>query len=1104
MPNTYPKRLIEVDLPIKRISAHARREKSIRHGHISTLHIWWARRPLAACRAVICAALWPDPADEACPHHFWDVAYGQMQEWTTHERQQLLSAESRKRFEAVRKKPELLEDKVQLRSALLDFIADFANWDNSTVKEYLDTSRALTQAAHEALGGAPGTRPLVVDPFAGGGSIPLEALRVGADAFASDLNPVPVLLNKVVLEYIPKYGQRLADEVRKWGEWIKREAEQELAEFYPPDLLCPDEMKGKGCRLLSIEGGSVGTVFYDDMEVGLAAIAAKANVRYYYQPHRGPVSGGGLLAAAADASLEFKAEDPELGQKLSRQGFKPVPKATPIAYLWARTIQCEGPGCGAEVPLVRSLWLAKKANRSVALQLVPNQKAKRVDFKIIIKQRGGWVNQDDHKEKIEDPKFDGTVKRGSATCACCGYTTPVARIREQLKSRFGGANDARLMCIVVLRPNEPGRSYRVGTQQDLKLVSKAASELEKRLRAHEGELSLIPTEPLPPQGSLGFRVQPYGMTEWNHLFTNRQLLSVTTVAALVQRAGALADKSLGSAVQTCLALAVSRLADRTCTLCTWRPQADQEKVEHVFTRQALPMTWDFAEGIFLSERTAGWNDAYEPPARLIESFSELRLHEGNATASSAASHPLPDDAASLFATDPPYYDAVPYSDLADFFFVWLKRSLPSTDASAFKSVVTPKEGECIVDEPRGKDRAYFEATMKQAMAEGRRVLAPSGMGIVVFAHKSTAGWEAQLQAMIEAGWIMTGSWPIDTEMGTRLRAMDSAALASSVHLVCRPRENPDGSVRTDEIGLSAGAHAEVGDWRDVLQELPRRIHEWMPRLAEEGVVGADAIFACLGPALEIFSRYSRVEKASGEAVTLKEYLEQVWAAVAKEALTMIFTGADTTGFEEDARLTAMWLWTLNAGNTGTTDESDSTNSDSETDDDDSGNKPGKAKGGFVLEYDAARKIAQGLGAHLEDLTSLVEVSGEQARLLPVGERARHLFGKDEGRTVTTKKKKSPQMDLFKALEQANEGGTTFGETTVERHGDTVLDRIHQSMILFAAGRSEAIKRFLVEDGVGRDQRFWRLAQALSALYPSHTEEKRWVDGVLARKKGLGF
>jgi putative DNA methylase len=359
---SYPKRLIEVDLPIKRISAHARREKSIRHGHISTLHIWWARRPLAACRAVICAALWPDPAHELCPAGFTQVARERMLAWAR-EHLRRASADSAPLLVAIQKDPSRLDDPLTLRRVLLDFIADFANWDNSTVREYLDTSRALTQAAHEALGGVPGTRPLVVDPFAGGGSIPLEALRVGADAFASDLKPVAVLLNKVLLEYIPKYGQRLADEVRKWGEWIKKEAEKELGEFYPND---PDG-------------------------------------------------------------------------------------ATPIACLWARTIQCEGPGCGAEVPLIRSLWLAKKANRSVAVQLVPRPEAKRVDFRIIVKQLDGWVDQDDPKARLAAPDLNGTVKRGSATCPCCGYTTPVARVREQLKARRGGTNDARLLSVVTCR-----------------------------------------------------------------------------------------------------------------------------------------------------------------------------------------------------------------------------------------------------------------------------------------------------------------------------------------------------------------------------------------------------------------------------------------------------------------------------------------------------------------------------------------------------------------------------------------------------------------------------------------------------------------------------
>jgi hypothetical protein len=296
----------------------------------------------------------------------------------------------------------------------------------------------------------------------------------------------------------------------------------------------------------------------------------------------------------------------------------------------------------------------------------------------------------------------------------------------------------------------------------------------------------------------------------------------------------------------------------------------------------------------------------------------------------------------------------------------------------------------------------------------------------------------------------------------------------------------------------------MGDWRDVLLDLPRRIHEWMPRLAEEGVVGADAIFACLGPALEIFSRYSRVEKASGDVVTLKEYLEQVWAAVAKEALTMIFTGADATGFEEDARITAMWLWTLKTGNGNEGDGGKGDAVDEADEEPESKKKAGT--GGFVLEYDAARKIAQGLGAHLEKLSSVVEVRGEIARLLPVSERTSYLFGKDTGDIRTAKvKKKAPQMKLgFMQEIEEIESEEGWGIKSSPRAGSTVLDRLHQSMILFAAGRSEALKRFLVEEGAGNDRRFWRLAQALSALYPSGTDEKRWVDGMLARKKQLGF
>jgi hypothetical protein len=276
----------------------------------------------------------------------------------------------------------------------------------------------------------------------------------------------------------------------------------------------------------------------------------------------------------------------------------------------------------------------------------------------------------------------------------------------------------------------------------------------------------------------------------------------------------------------------------------------------------------------------------------------------------------------------------------------------------------------------------------------------------------------------------------------------------------------------------------------------------MPRLAEEGVVGADAIFACLGPALEVFSRYSRVEKASGEVVALREYLEHVWAAVAKEALAMVFKGADATGFEADARLTAMWLWTLKSPDTNGDDEEADTQADPENESDSQNTKPN----GFVLEFDAARKIAQGLGADLASLSHLVEISGETANLLPVSKRMRHLFGKDdeEPTRTTSGKKKSAQLDMFAELIDSDEPEAAWREKTVKRVGETTLDRVHQGMILFAAGRGEALKRFIVEDGIGRDGKFWRLAQALSALYPSRSDEKRWVDGVLARKKQFGF
>ncbi|GFO96266.1 hypothetical protein ig2599ANME_0455 [groundwater metagenome] len=977
----YPKRLIEVDLPIKKISEHSRREKSIRHGHISTLHIWWARRPLAACRAVICAALWVDPADPLCPERFRRDAAALMKRF----------------FDPMRTDGRDFNDPLVLRRALLDFIADFANWDNSTKKEYLETSRALTQSAHESLGGAPGTKPLVVDPFAGGGSIPLEALRVGADAFASDLNPVAVLQNKAVLEYIPKYGQSLVDEVRKWGEWIKQEAEKELAQFYPKD---PDG-------------------------------------------------------------------------------------ATPIAYLWARTITCEGPSCGAEVPLMRSLWLVKKVDRSIALRMIPKSKEKRVDFEIMENVKASDVGK-------------GTVKRGSATCQRCGFTTPVVSVRRQLKARRGGSTDARLFCVVTTRPGQHGRFYRLPTKRDFEVVRKASETLERHKSSNKGSLSSVPNEPTPEGLGSGagraFSQRNYGMEVFSDIYTSRQMLTMTTFARLIRN---MEPSSVQKTVLILLGFALGRVNDLSMTLCRWLPSIEAIAAANG-GQNRMPVVLDYVESNPFGGSGGDWLGQIDWVARVADHIIASHLNAGTASRAVAQTAILPYETADAFITDPPYYDAFPYSDLSDFFFIWLNRAL-GQEILDYSENLTPKDEEIVVyDVVHGKngeikDNTFFQVEMTKAFTAGREMAKPNAIGVVVFANKTTEGWEALIKSIIDAGWIATASWPIDTERPNRQRAIGSAALGSSVHLICRPRENPDGSLQTDNIG----------DWRDVLQELPVRIHEWMPRLAQEGVVGADAIFACLGPALEIFSRYSRVEKASGDVVPLKEYLEYVWAAVAKEALAMIFQGADATGFEEDARLTAMWLWTLSTGANGNVNKEAKEENDDVEDEESSGKTPRII--GFVLEYDAARKIAQGLGAHLERLSKLVEIKGDKARLLPVEERTAYLFGKEDIQaTKSRKKKEARQLTLTGVLGEAEEEAGGWGEMKAPPAGTTVLDRVHQAMILFAAGKSDALKRFLVEDGIGRDERFWRLAQAFSALYPAGTDEKRWVEGLMNRKKGLGF
>jgi hypothetical protein len=529
------------------------------------------------------------------------------------------------------------------------------------------------------------------------------------------------------------------------------------------------------------------------------------------------------------------------------------------------------------------------------------------------------------------------------------------------------------------------------------------------------------------------------------------------------------------------------------------------------------MCWDFPEYYSFARFAGGFDNALEDLVDATVHISTIVMNRGQAEAADAANHPLPDASAMVWFTDPPYYDAIPYSNLADFFFVWLKRSMPKhpilRDPFDTTNSLTPKEAEAVLCKKvktKGgvyKDRLFYEKTIAAAFSEGRRVLKEDGVGSVVFAHKSTEGWEALISGIIRGGWIVTGSWPIATERAARLLARDTAALATSVHLVLRPRPED----------------ALVGDWADVLRELPKRVGDWMERLQVEGIRGADLVFACIGPALEIFSRYRSVETADGREVKLGEYLEKVWETVSRMALEQILGTAEAKArngvagtIEEDARLTALFLWTLQSTN-GEADNGGSkadlpaeASAQAGDEEDQDATTRGKPKG-LSLAFDIVRRFAQPLGIDLPKWEGqIIETQKGVVRLMAVSERAKQLFGEDGADAVadwiTEDPTRALQQVLFPELEKDRTPKTRGrgrrkaimapGDVELQSERDaTTLDRVHAAMLLQAGGQANAL-RALIKAEQDRGPEFLRLANALSALYPKGSEEKRLLDAML--------
>ncbi len=776
------KRFIEVSFPVKEVSEISAKEKNIRHGHISTLHIWWARRPLASSRATSYAALIPAPET-----------------------------------------PEEWEKKRQ-------FIIELSKWENSLNLPIIEKARK------EILNTNNGIPPRILDPFAGGGAIPLEALRLGCKAYAIEYNPVAVLILKCTLEYPQKYREKLIEDVRKWGQWVLNEAKKEIGRFYPTDKKTTRDLFGTA-----------------------------------------------------------------------------VEEEIPIGYIWARTIPCQNPRCNAEIPLMRQLWLAKKEKKRVALY--PYVDGNYVKFKIV---------GDGYEEMPEgfDPS-KGTISRAIATCPVCGSVIDDKTTRKLFQEGKAGQ---RMVAVVLYKPGVSGKRYRLATKRDLEVFNEAEKYLEKKRAKlmEEWGIDPVPDEELPPKETLGFRVQRYGMLKWDDLFNSRQKLTLITFTEKVRKAydkmiSEGYDEEYAKAVVSYLGLIPSRMADTNSTICHW--DGTWEKVSTTFARQALPMNWDYIETNVFSEKGYSYQNILENNIlNVLFHLSQIPPTQiPKVNHASATELPFPDNYFDAVFTDPPYYDNVPYSYLSDFFYVWLKRSLGDLYPELFMTMLTPKTKEIVAySHNKGSFEAgkkYFEGMLKEAFKEISRVLKPDGIATIVYTHKSTSGWETLINSLLETDLVPTASWPIDTEMKSRLRAKESAALASSIYFVCRKMKRKD-----------------TGWLNEVKEEIKNHIYKKLETLWGEGISGSDYFIAAIGSAIEIFGKYKKIMNYEGKEITARELLEYVREIVTDYAVRQILHNGVAEELSQLTRFYILWRWTY-----------------------------GEAK----VHFDDARKLAQSAGLDLE-------------------------------------------------------------------------------------------------------------------------------------------
>jgi putative DNA methylase len=792
-------KLIEVALPLEAINVASAREKSIRHGHPSTLHLWWSRKPLATCRAVLFAQMVDDPS--AWP--------------------ELFPTEEAQEVERLR---------------LFEIIEQLVLWENSTNEVVLlKARREIARSVARSVGiREPETAegvwtvlrehaPPVLDPFCGGGSIPLEAQRLGLEAHASDLNPVAVLITKALVEIPPRFADQ-------------------------PPVNPSDRERGMGAQWKGAAGLAADVRYYGEW----MREEAQKRIGHLYRKVRLP--GGG--------------------------------EATVIAWLWARTVTCPNPACGARMPLTSKWTLSTKKGNETWIDPVVNREAKTVRFEV--KTGKGTAPE-------------GTVKRGGATCIVCGTQVPFDHVRAEGRA---GRMSQQLMAVVA--EGQRGRTY--------------VAPSEEQMAAAEGaQPKWTPTTDLPEQ-ALGFRVQLYGMTKHADLFTPRQLVALTTFSDLVGEARERVVKDFhhfqdfsslqgreeadaaayADAVATYLGLIVSRSANTLCSLAIWSQSRDQSV--NVFSRQALPMNWDFPE---VNPFAGAAGDLGETAASMARTIATLPTER--------SVHVRQEDAAGLrgergfaMSTDPPYYDNIGYADLSDFFYVWMRRSLQPVYPDLFRTMLVPKVAELVATPYRfGGDKKKAERFFEEGLGRAFDAMHAAQNGqyplTVYYAFKqaevdyagggsASTGWETMLSGLLRSGFGVTGTWPMRSERPEGVKT-GTNALASSIVLVCRPRS----------------AEAPIATRRELIAALREELPAAVRHLTRGNIAPVDLAQAAIGPGMRVFSRYAKVIEANGEPMPVRAALGLI-----NTMLYEVETEAESE-YDPDTRWAITWFEQFGAG-----------------------------------------------------------------------------------------------------------------------------------------------------------------------------------------------